>query len=165
MFGGEVFRRHNYGCMCPFVPRTNKNEITTIPGGGVRSGYTSHTEPALFVSRITPIPSTLSPSTVPVLAAVRRQGVGMESAGPDWGDACGGECAEADVREWRRDSLSLAQEAREQGTGQILMPATVSLRKTKLVVVIAHCGYAGEDRKSTRLNSSHSTLSRMPSSA
>ena len=33
--------------------------------------------------------------------------------------------------------LSLAQEAREQGAGQMLTPAVVSLRKTKLVVVIA----------------------------
>ena len=33
--------------------------------------------------------------------------------------------------------LSLAQEAREQGAVQMLTPAVVSLRKTKLVVVIA----------------------------
>ena len=32
-------------------------------------------------------------------------------------------------------------------------------------VLVAHIGLAAEDRKSTRLNSSHTDISRMPSSA
>ena len=48
--------------------------------------------------------------------------------------------------------------------GQELAPAEMSAARDKLVraqLAVA----AKEDRKSTRLNSSHSTLSRMPSSA
>ena len=63
-----------------------------------------------------------------------------------WNPRCviGGMLAVANV--WKPTSeygeeiaccLSLAQEAREQGAGQMLTPAVVSLRKTKLVVVIA----------------------------
>ena len=56
----------------------------------------------------------------------------------------GGMPAVADVRKLTSEygeeiacCLSLAQEAREQGAGQMLTPAVVSSRKTKLVVVIA----------------------------
>ena len=41
----------------------------------------------------------------------------MEPAVRDWGNACGGECAEADVCVWRRDSMLLVACTRGAGAG------------------------------------------------
>ena len=48
-----------------------------VLGGGVKSGYTFHTKPALFVSRITPIPEYVSVGCV-----VLGGGAGCGPRGP-----------------------------------------------------------------------------------
>ena len=84
----------------------------------------------------------------------------------------------AQAREFRPAAVVIGDESKYQQVRAALasQPETevlagaaalteVAARPDTDVVLTAMVGYAGLDRKSTRLNSSHSTLSRMPSSA
>ena len=72
-------------CLQPLTP--TKAFKLHVLGGGVKSGYTSYTKPALFVSRLTPVPEYIESRTVcgfgteagvAVLGAVRQAPAAME---------------------------------------------------------------------------------------
>ena len=65
----------------------------------------------------------------------------------------GGEAVAKAARGWDPDIL-ISEQAEQLGTAHAVAQAKAALD-----------GFSGEDRKSTRLNSSHSSVSRMPSSA